>query len=76
MMLFNRKIVTVALPLLVQVSAVPNPQGYYPGGPGGPVPERLAAIANAFRTGFEGYERYAWNYDELLPVNNSHQNSL
>ena len=35
---------------------------------------RLAYISDAFQTGWDGYYKYAFPYDELLPVTNGKQN--
>ncbi|GAM91341.1 hypothetical protein ANO11243_093900 [Dothideomycetidae sp. 11243] len=37
---------------------------------------RLEVIKAAFRTGWTGYEKYAWGADELLPVSNGNSNEF
>jgi hypothetical protein len=35
--------------------------------PGASMPERAEAVRKAFKHGYNGYERVAWGFDELLP---------
>ncbi|KAF8607300.1 seven-hairpin glycosidase [Ceratobasidium sp. AG-I] len=40
------------------------------------MPERAEAVRKAFKHAYEGYERVAWGFDELLPTNNGKTNNF
>lgn len=42
--------------------------------PDAAMPERAEAVRKAFKHAYEGYERAAWGYDELMPTNNEKTN--
>ncbi|KAF2153158.1 glycoside hydrolase family 47 protein [Myriangium duriaei CBS 260.36] len=73
-MRLDKTSLAASLQLLGLVAASPVPQSYGSGGEDSAA--RAATVVSAFKTGFTGYETYAFGYDELLPISNGKSNSF